>query len=133
MINKIPKNPRLGTAQVEKLTAQKFNELIEYQKPNTLQDAPVIEWNLRKGYNVKVTLAGSRTLSITQLTPDDYGTIEIVQGGTGSYTLTLPTGSKVSGAGAGVITLSTSVGAIDVATFYYNGINLYWNISTDFT
>jgi hypothetical protein len=133
MINKIPKNPRLGTAQVEKLTAQKFNDLIEYQKPNTLQDAPVIEWNLRKGYNVKVTLTDSRTLSITELTPGDYGTIEIVQGGTGSYTLTLPTNSKVAGGGAGAIALSTSVDAIDIATFYYNGTTLYWNLSTDFT
>ena len=133
MINKIPKNPRLGSAQVEKMTAQKFNELLEYQKLVTLQEAPVIDWNMRKGYNVKVTLTGSRTLDISQLTPGDYGTIEIIQGGTGSYTLTLPTGSKVSGGGAGVITLSTAVDAIDIATFYYNGTTLYWNLSTDFT
>lgn len=135
MINKIPKNPRLGTVQIEKLTADKFNELMAYQKPITLVDDTIIKWNMRKGYNAKVTLAGSRTLQIDQLTPGDYGTIEIVQGGTGSYTLTLPTAytNKVSGAGAGVVTLSTTVGAIDVATFYYNGSYILWTLSTDFT
>lgn len=122
MINKIPKNPRLGTAQVEKMTAQKFNELLEYQKLVTLQEAPVINWNMRKGYNVKVTLTGSRTLAISQLTPGDYGTIEIIQKGTGSYTLTLPTGSKVSGGGASYFLSGSptiNIGGKGIAIFRY--------------
>lgn len=135
MINKIPKNPRLGTVQIQKLTAEKFNELMAYQTPITLVDAPVIKWNLRKGYNAKVILSGSRTLQLDQLTPGDYGTIEIFQGGIGSYTLTLPIQytNKVANAGAGALTLSTVAGSTDIATFYYNGVSLYWTLSTDFT
>lgn len=133
MINKIPSNPRLGTTQIEKLSAKKFNELIAYQTPIILQEDTTIGWNITKGYNATVTLTASRILSVTQLTPGDYGTIKIIQGGSGSYTLTLPTGSKVGNGGAGVITLSTTVGAIDIATFYYDGTTLFWNLTTDFT
>ena len=133
MINRIPKNPRLGTVQLEKFTAKKFNEVLEYQTPITLTDESIIKWDLRKGYNATVTLAGSRTLLPSQVTKGDYGTIKIVQGGSGSYTLTLPSGSKVVNAGAGAITLSTTIGAIDIATFYYDGVNYFWTISLDFT
>ena len=135
MINKIPKNPRLGTVQVGKLTADKFNELMAYQAPITLQDDVIVKWNMRKGYNARVTLDGNRTLQLDQLTPGDYGTIEIIQGGAGGYTLTLPTQytNKVANAGAGALTLSTVAGSIDIATFYYDGVSLYWTLSTDFT
>jgi len=135
MINKIPKNPRLGTVQVEKLTADKFNELMAYQNPITLTDDTIIKWNMRKGYNAKVTLAGNRTLQIDQLTPGDYGTLEIVQGSGGNRTLTLPTlyTNKVANGGTGVLTLSTVEQQIDIATFYYNGSYLLWTLSTDFT
>jgi hypothetical protein len=133
MINKIPKNPRLGTVQIEKLTADKFNEIIEYQNPITLTDDTIIKWDMRKGYNAKVTLSDNRTLQLDQLSPGDYGTVEIIQGSGGSKTLTLPSNSKVSGNGSGVITLSSTEGQIDIATFYYNGVSLYWTLSTDFT
>lgn len=135
MINKIPKNPRLGAVQVEKLTADKFNEIIAYQKPITLTDEAIIKWNMRKGYNAKVTLAGNRTLQIDQLTPGDYGTLEIVQGSGGSRALTLPTQytNKVANDGGGLLVLSTVEQQIDVATFYYNGSYILWTLSTNFT
>jgi hypothetical protein len=133
MINKLSNNPRLGTGQLQKLTGKKFNEILNYQKPIVLQDKAAINWNLRKGYNAKIVLGGNRTLVLEQLTPGDYGTIEIVQDSVGSRTLILPTGSKVSNGGAGTFTLTTTANAIDIATFYYNGINIYWNLSTNFT
>ena len=110
MINRIPKNPRLGTVQTQKLTPDKFNELMDYQKPITLLDEAIVKWNMRKGYNAKVTLNGNRTLRIEQLTPGDYGTLVIQQDpSTGSRTLTLPTEypNKVASTGNGVLTLST--------------------------
>lgn len=135
MINKIATNLRLGTPQLEKLTAKKFNELMAYQKPITLTDESIIKWNLRKGYNAQVTLGASRTLLLEQLTPGDYGTIKVIQGGAGSFTLTLPTNpvSKVSDGGAGAITLTAAAGSIDVLVFYYDGTNLLWNKSLNYT
>ena len=135
MINKIPKNPRLGTVQIQKLTADKFNELMAYQTPITLVDAPIVKWNMRKGYNAKVTLEGNRTLQLDQLTPGDYGTLVIKQGISGNQALALPTQytNKVANTGAGVITLSAIADQEDIATFYYDGVALYWTLSTDFT
>jgi hypothetical protein len=135
MINRIPKNPRLGTVQIQKLTADKFNELMDYQKPITLLDEPIVKWNMRKSYNAKVTIADNRTLRIEQLTPGDYGTLEIIQGSGGNKTLTLPTeyNNKVANDGGGLLTLSTVEQQIDVATFYYNGSYLLWTLSTNFT
>lgn len=133
MINKIPKVDFLGIFKTPNLTFEKFNELIDYQKPITLENQTVLRWNLRKGYNAKITLTADRTIILDQLTSGDYGTLEVIQGGSGSYTLGLPTGSKVSGGGNGMVTLSTSVGSIDILSFYYNGTYLYWNISTDFS
>ena len=137
MINKIPKNPRLGTVQIQKLTADKFNELMLYQTPITLTDEAIVKWNLRKGYNASLILGGNRTLRLDQLTKGDYGTIRLVQDNTGiAHTLTLPTEytNKVANSGGGVLTLSGGAGGeIDIATFYYDGITLYWTLSTSFT
>jgi len=110
-----------------------INSQIDFQEPITLTDASTITWDCSNNYNAKVTLVGSRTLSIINLQAGTYGTLEVVQGGAGSYTLTLPAGSKVVNAGAGAVTLSTAVGAIDCLAFYYNGTTLYWTLSTDFT
>lgn len=112
-----------------------INNTVNWQQPLTLTDAATVNWNYRDGYNATVTLAGSRTLNINGVKPGAYGTIKITQGGSGSYTLTLPTAyiNKVANAGAGALILSTAVGAIDVASFYYDGANLLWTLSTDFT
>lgn len=114
---------------------KQLRELMTYQQPIQLTDGATIYWDVSAGYNAQVTLSGSRTLSVNQLVTGDYGTIKVIQGGSGSYTLTLPTSpvSKVSGAGAGAVTLSTAVGAIDILGFYYDGTTLFWNIQTDFT
>lgn len=133
MINKIPKNPRLGQVLTQKLTADKFNEILDYQKPITLVDEAIVKWNMRKGYNATLTIGGNRTLQIDQLTPGDYGTIKIIQDATGNRALALPSGSKVANSGSGALTLSGIGGTIDIATFYYDGINLFWTLSLNFT
>lgn len=121
--------------QLNKLVGaiDRITAVVSSKKPITLVDAATVSWNVREGYNASVTLTASRTLSITGLITGDYGTIKIIQGGTGSYTLTLPASSKVANGGAGVITLSTAVASIDIATFYYDGTNLFWNVTTNFT
>jgi len=111
------------------------NGTIAFQQPVTLTSGSTVTWNATNNYNAKVTLTESATLSIIGIDSGSYGTIEVIQGGSGSYTLTLPTAytNKVSGGGAGVVTLSTAVGKIDILTWYYNGSVLYWNVQTDFT
>lgn len=110
-----------------------INQTVNFQSPVELTDGSTITWKVNSNYNATVTLAGSRTLAIAGARVGAYGTIKIIQGGAGSYTLALPSGSKVANAGAGVITLSTAAGAIDVASFYYDGTNYFWTLSTDFT
>lgn len=109
------------------------NNQVDFQEPITLTDASTITWDCSNNYNAKVTLGGSRTLSVINLQAGTYGMLEVVQGGSGSYTLTLPSSSKVANGGGGAVTLSTGVGDIDCLSFYYNGTTMYWTISTDFT
>ncbi len=134
MIDKINEVNSLGGTYLGKVTAEKINELIRYQKPITLVDSSeAVKWNLRKGYNAQVTLGGNRTLFFEQLTPGDYGTLKIIQDGIGSRTLTLPSNSKVSGGGGGILTLTSTASAIDIASFYYDGRNIFWNLTNNFT
>lgn len=104
------------------------------QAPLALTDGATITWPIRSSYNAWVVLAGNRTLAITGLIKGDYGTIEIYQDAVGSRTLILPAGSKVGNSGAGLLGLSTTANALDIATFYYNhnGI-LCFNITNSFT
>ena len=134
MIDKINSMQALGVQHLGKVTSEKINALIGYQKPITLVDSSEgVRWNLRNGYNAKVTLAGNRTLVLQELTPGDYGTLEIIQDIVGSRTLTLPSNSKVANGGGGILTLATTANAIDIATFYYNGTNIFWNLTNNFT
>ncbi len=60
--------------------------------------------------------------------------LTITQDGTGGEGLVLGSGCvwKVSGNGAGAITLSTGPGAIDVLAFTYDGTNCYLNFASNF-
>lgn len=96
----------------------------------TLTDGATVTWALAGIINnAKVTLGGNRTLDFTGLVAGMSGTLVVIQDGTGSRTLGVPTGdctNKVISGGAGVITLSTAANAIDVLTFSYDGTNCYW-------
>ena len=101
----------------------------------TLTDGATITWataGLRNNA-AKVTLGGSRTLSITGAVAGASGVLKVTQGGSGSYALTLPAGSKVANAGAGAVTLTTAVGSIDILSWYYDGTNYFWTIGLNFT
>lgn len=100
--------------------------------PQTLTDGATITWDVSQGQNANVTLGGNRTLAISNPVAGEYYTLRVIQDGTGSRTLTLPAGSKVVGGGAGAITLTTTAGAMDILTAYYNGTNYYWTYGTNF-
>jgi hypothetical protein len=101
-----------------------------------LTDAATVTWTLDPSVfeqTAKVTLGGSRTLAFSGAIAGMRGVLKVVQGGSGSYALTLPGGSKVIGTGAGAVTLSTAVGSIDFLSWIYDGTNFFWNYGLDYT
>ena len=92
----------------------------------TLVDASPLVWNQSKGSNAKVTLAGNRTLSITNAVTGDTGVILVKQGSGTTYNLTLPAGSVTIGGGS--YTTTTTSGGTDVIGFYYDGTTLFFSI-----
>lgn len=124
----------LGIPQKKFEAIQKWiADVVKWQQVQNLTDAATVSWNYGNGYNTTVTLAGNRTLAITNIPNGSYGTIKIVQDSTGGRTLTLPSGSKVVNGGAGTLTLTTAANSTDVASFYYDGVNYFWTISLNFT
>lgn len=101
----------------------------------TLTDGATITWAFASDRvrNATVTLGGNRTLSITGAVSGSTGVLIVKQDGTGSRTLTLPSGSKVVGGGAGIITLTTTASAVDILSFYYDGTNYWWTYGKNFT
>ncbi len=99
----------------------------------TLTDAATVVWNVTNGQNAVVTLAGDRTLSITNPVAGEYYTLRVVQGSGGNHSLTLPSPSKVVSGGAGAITLSTSAADVDILTVYYDGTTYWWTYGLNFT
>ena len=100
-----------------------------------LTDGATITWTFTGPQlysNATVTLGGNRTLAFSGTANGARGSLKVVQDGTGSRTLTLPAGSKVSGGGGGACTLSTAANAIDLLTFYYDGTNYFWTCTTNF-
>jgi hypothetical protein len=98
-----------------------------------LTDGATITWNCSLGLNASVTLAGNRTLAITNPIAGSTGVLVVTQDGTGSRTLTLPSGSLVVNAGAGAIALTATASAKDVLSFYYNGTNYFWTYGKGFS
>lgn len=98
-----------------------------------LTDAATITWDMSNGTNATVTLAGNRTLAISNMSSGQFATLIIKQDATGSRTLTLPTGSKVVNVGGGVITLTTTPNAVDILSCFYDGTNYYWLLNKKFT
>ncbi len=104
-----------------------------YTSPiQALTDGATITWNCYSGTNATVTLAGNRTLSITNAKTGMYGLIIVKQDATGSRTLTLPSGSKVINGGAGAVLLTTTANAADILTFFYDGTNYWWTIGSNY-
>lgn len=98
----------------------------------TLTDGVTVTFNVANGSNAVVTLGGNRTLAWSNTVAGTYYTLRVVQDNIGSRTLTLPASSKVIGGGAGAITLSTTAGAVDLLTVYYDGTNYYYNLGINY-
>lgn len=105
---------------------------------SALTDGATITWAINSGYlsSASVTLAGNRTLNITNPVDGGQYVLVVTQDATGSRGLTLGTGCtwKVSGGGAGAITPTTTANAVDVLTFSYRatGTVCYANFNKNF-
>src|SRR5690606_25377551 len=86
--------------------------------PLSLTDGATITWNAATGYNARVTLAGNRTLAITNPQAGDYYTLTVIQDGTGFRTLTLPNG--------GLASLNAKAGDSTTLTAYYRNTGWEW-------
>ena len=98
----------------------------------TLTFGSTITWDQTKGATSAVTLTGNGALSITNAVAGMYGLIRVTQDATGSRTLTLPGSSKVINEGGGVVTLTTTGGATDVLSYFYDGSNYYWTVGYNY-
>lgn len=134
-LRKFHPNPTLTDVvdKIDKEIVYKLNLIDNSQKTLSLVYSSVVIWYAKENYNVSLTLTGNSTLDIRGLTGGEYGAIKIVQDTVGSRTLFLPSNSKVSGGGSGAFSLSTAANSVDIATFYYDGVNLFWNLSTNFS
>jgi hypothetical protein len=86
-----------------------------------------ITWS--NGQNQVRTLTSSGTMTFASPTAGVTYKLRIVQGGSGSYTITWPT---IKWAGGAAPTLSTTVGAIDIVTLYYNGTDYFGQAAVGF-
>ena len=95
----------------------------------TLTDAATILWDVASGRVATVTIGASRNVGAPSNLKIGTYILSVIQGGTGSYTLTWNAVFKWTGAVAPV--LSTAVGRRDLFTFYSDGTNLYGSYLPD--
>lgn len=98
--------------------------------PVVVADGATVTVDASLGRTFRVTLAGNRTLSITNPTDGKVIDLEITQDATGSRTLALPTGaggvSFSTAAPSSLYVLSTAAAAVDVLTLKYNATAARW-------
>jgi len=95
----------------------------------------LIDWDvLNESTSAKVILSGNVTLNVLNASSGDFGTLKITQDGVGSRTLTLGAGThRVANGGSGAITLTSTAGAVDVITFFYDGSEFNWSAGYNYT
>jgi hypothetical protein len=103
---------------ITKVKTVSFNGEVDNGNSST---ADTIDWTA--GQKQKSTLTGVCTYTFTAPSGPCNLLLKLVQGGSGSYTVTWPASVKWPGGTAP--TLSTAVGAVDIVTFYYDGTNYH--------
>lgn len=101
-----------------------------------LTDEDTITWTVTKFHNsqnAKVTLEGDRTLEFSGLIAGMSGKLIVTQDATGSRTLTLPGGSKTANGGNNIITLTSTAEAVDILEWDYDGTNIFWKSTLNYT
>lgn len=102
------------------ITGKQFTDTI--QGPTNLGATPSVDWSLGGVIFGTMTASWSSPIAFSNQAAGQTLTLFLTQGGTGSYTASWPTMKWPSG---NAPTLSTSVGATDVITIFYDGSD-YW-------
>ncbi len=89
---------------------------------------PTTNFDLSQSNNQQVTLTGNPTLTLTNVTVGQRFTINLIQDGTGSRTVTWFSG--ITWAGGSAPTLQAAPGAIDTIAFWCNSSGLYMGYPT---
>lgn len=103
---------------------------LEFQ---TLTDASTINFDVNKGLNAKVTLAGNRTLALNNALNGDSGKLIIKQDGTGNRTLALPASCRVFGGGAGAVDLTNAANSQDILIWFKENDIIYFIVELNAT
>jgi len=100
-----------------------------YSAMYTLTDAATIALDWNNGNCQMVTLAGSRTFTFANPKAGARYMIELIQGGSGSYTITWPT---IKWQGGAAPTLTTTVGKTDLIFLTWDGTSYFGSSSLNF-
>jgi len=115
----------------EKLTLKQVNKASSNAFA-TLTDSATVTWDMDVSDNAEVTITADRTLAISNAKEGHVGILKVIQDGTGGWALTLPANSKVSGGGAGAITLSSPANSEDVLSYIYDGTDYLWTYGRNY-
>jgi hypothetical protein len=85
--------------------------------------------DMSSGNVQNITLTASTTLTLSSATVGTY-IMKLIQGGSGSYTVTWP--AAVIWSGGTAPTLTTTVGKVDIITLVFDGTNYYGNYSLNY-
>jgi hypothetical protein len=99
-----------------------------YDSLTILVDAATITWDYStQTREAKIILGGNRSLLLTNLPTNRviYLTLTVIQDGTGSRTLTLPSGTKVINGSSGAVSLTATANATDILSFRWTGTTLF--------
>lgn len=100
-----------------------------FQTFQTLTDGATVTWNCATSYNAKVTIAGNRSLAISNASAGSTGILLVTQDGSGFRLLSLPANSRFPG---GYYSLSTIPSGVDMLIFVYDGTNYHWTIINNY-
>ena len=106
-------------AQIQAGTASKAvaaDKLAAASAPQALTDGATITWDLSAGFNATVTIAGNRTLAVTNPVAGWTYSLGLKQDGTGSRTMTWP--SSFDWGTTGAPTLTATANKVDRITFF---------------
>jgi len=89
---------------------------------STITYAASFTFNCSNSSLQQITLGGNSTMAISNAVAGGYYTLLVYQDGTGSRTLTLPTGKTNGG------TINATASSCSIVTFLYDGTNYFFSI-----
>jgi hypothetical protein len=98
-------------AQIQAGTASKAvaaDKLVAAAAPQTLTDGATVAWDMSLGFNAKVTIAGNRTLTVSNPVVGMTYCLGVIQDATGSRTMTWPASFDWGTTGAPTLTTTAS-------------------------